>query len=446
MIGGYPKLMGGAEQKQRRVLVLGATGLIGSAIVARLVADGWAVTAVVRKIGTGARGLPADRLLQLDLAKTTRPGDWLLHLDGVDAVVNSAGALQDGGRDSLALVHEVGPAALFEACERKGIRRVIHISAMGADPAAPTRFARTKGAADQRLEASPLDWVILRPSVIVGRAAYGGSALFRGLASLPLQLRIEGAAPLSVVQLDDVAETVARMLAPEAPARVSFDLPGPQPLSMEQVVANYRHWLGWKPARIVTLPGWLMTIAYRLGDLAGLLGWRAPVRSTTGQELARGSVGDPERWTSLTGIIPRSLDAALAASPASVQERWFARLYLLKPLAFTIFAAFWIVTGILSLTVGYAEGVVQMREGGAGMLAVPGAVGGALADLLIGFAILWRPTTRGGLWAALALSIVYLVAGTVMMPKLWIEPLGPLMKIWPILTLNLFLLAILDER
>jgi hypothetical protein len=215
---------------------------------------------------------------------------------------------------------------------------------------------------------------------------------------------------------------------------------------MEQVVASYRRWLGWKPARIVSMPGVLMAIAWRFGDLAGLLGWRAPVRSTTGRELARGSVGDPARWTSLTGIVPRSLDAALAASPASVQERWFARLYLLKPLAFTIFAAFWIVTGILSLTVGYAEGVAQMRAGGAGPLAIPGAVGGALADLLIGFAILWRPATRWGLWAALALSVAYLVAGTVMMPTLWAEPLGPLTKIWPILTLNLLLLAILDER
>lgn len=436
----------GSTGKQRRVLVLGATGLIGSAIVARLASDGWAVTAVVRRIGSDARRLPADRLFQLDLAKAVRPEDWLPLLDGVDAIVNSAGALQDGGRDSLKLVHEAGPAALFEACERAGVRRVVHISAMGADPDAPTSFARTKGAADQRLEGSNLDWVILRPSVVVGRAAYGGSALFRGLASLPRLPRIDDAAPLCVVQLDDVTETVARLLAPDAPSRVVFDLPGPQPLSMEQVVASYRRWLGWKPARIVAVPGAVMAIAWRLGDLAGLLGWRAPIRSTTGRELARGSVGDPARWTSLTGIVPRSLDAALAASPASVQERWFARLYLLKPLALVIFAAFWIVTGILSLTVGYAEGVVQMREGGAGMLAVPGAVGGALADLLIGFAILWRPTTRWGLWAALALSIVYLVAGSVMMPKLWIEPLGPLMKIWPILMLNLFLLAILDER
>ena len=70
----------------------------------------------------------------------------------------------------------------------------------------------------------------------------------------------------------------------------------------------------------------------------------------------------------------------------------------------------------------------------------------ALADLAIGLAILWRPATRWGLWAALALSIVYLVAGTLMMPALWTEPLGPLTKIWPILALNLVLLAILEER
>jgi hypothetical protein len=162
--------------------------------------------------------------------------------------------------------------------------------------------------------------------------------------------------------------------------------------------------------------------------------------------MARGAAGDPAEWTRLTGVVPKGLDDALAAEPASVQERWFARLYLLKPLAIAVFAVFWIMTGVVSLTIGWDIGVGLMREGGAGPLSEPSVIAGALADLLIGIALLWRRTAKPALWAALAITVFYLIAGTAILPRLWEEPLGPMMKVWPILAFNLLLLAILEER
>jgi hypothetical protein len=100
----------------------------------------------------------------------------------------------------------------------------------------------------------------------------------------------------------------------------------------------------------------------------------------------------------------------------------------------------------VSLTTGYEAGVELMRRAGAGALAAPAVVAGALADILIGLAIAWRPTARHGLYGALALSLFYLAAATVLSPGLWGEPLGALVKIWPILALNLVALAILEER
>ena len=73
-------------------------------------------------------------------------------------------------------------------------------------------------------------------------------------------------------------------------------------------------------------------------------------------------------------------------------------------------------------------------------------IAGALADLAVGVAILFRRTARPALIAALAISILYLAAGTLLLPELWADPLGPMMKVWPILVLNLLCLAILDER
>ena len=87
-----------------------------------------------------------------------------------------------------------------------------------------------------------------------------------------------------------------------------------------------------------------------------------------------------------------------------------------------------------------------MPEGGAGALSGPSVIAGGLADLLIGIGIAVRRFTRPALYAALAISLFYVVAGSILLPRLRLEPLGPLTKIWPILILNLTALAILKDR
>jgi hypothetical protein len=87
-----------------------------------------------------------------------------------------------------------------------------------------------------------------------------------------------------------------------------------------------------------------------------------------------------------------------------------------------------------------------MRRGGGGSLSEPSVVAGGIADILVALGIAWRRTSKLALWAALGVSVFYIVAGTILLPELWKDPLGPMMKIWPIMALNLLCLAILDER
>jgi uncharacterized protein YbjT (DUF2867 family) len=382
----------------------------------------------------------------LNLRSISGPEDWCPHLAGVDAVVNCAGVLQDSIRDSTSAVHEKAPAALWEACAQAGVLRVVQISAVGVDRGAVTAFSLSKFAGDRALEASNLDWVILRPSVVVGRSAYGGSALFRGLAALPLTLEVENAGPLDIVQLDDVAETVARLIEPGAPARVDMELCGPERLRFEEVVARYRAWLGWRPARPLKLPRSIMSLGWRLGDAVSWFGWRPPVRSTAQRELLRGAIGDATAWRAATGIEPQGLTAALAASPASVQERWFARLYLLKPLLFAIFILFWILTAFVALGPGWNLAVGVMRASPAAPVSELVVIAGAFADMAVAVMLLFRRTAKLGLLTGLFLSVAYLAAGTVLRPDLWADPLGPMLKVWPIIAFNFVLLAVLEER
>ena len=87
-----------------------------------------------------------------------------------------------------------------------------------------------------------------------------------------------------------------------------------------------------------------------------------------------------------------------------------------------------------------------MRSTGAGALSGLDVIAGALVDMAVGISLAWRPLMRCGLYGALVLSLFYALAGTILRPDLWIEPLGPLFKIFPIFVLHLVALAILDER
>jgi uncharacterized protein YbjT (DUF2867 family) len=420
----------------------GANGFIGSAVLAGLKRDGHWVAAVTRSSGPDACRLPADRFVRVDFSRAVRAEDWLPHLAGVDAVVNCTGVLQDSPGNSAHAVHVDGTAALFAACEQAGVRRVIHLSAIGSDREQPTAFSCTKMEGDRALTQRDLDWVILRPSVVVGRGAHGGSALLRAFAALPVFPAMPGTGRLQIVHLDDLVRTVLLFLRPGAPARLELDIAGPDQFSFAEAVAHFRRWLGYPPAPVVNVPARLVHFAARLGDVAGLLGWRPPIRSTAIREIGRGAVGDTSAWRASTGIAPQSLRDALAAEPASVQERWFGRLYLLKAVGLAVFSAFWIITGILSLGPGWEAGLALVVEGGlTSALARWVVIGGAVADILIGVGIAFRRTARLALYAAVALSVAYLLAATVITPELWADPLGALIKVAPILVLNLMLLG-----
>lgn len=428
-----------------KVLVTGATGLIGQSVCARLAADGHVVVGASRGRHPSAFGA-VSQWVRVDFGQADAPETWLPHLHGIDAVVNCVGVLQDNAREDTAAAHASGAAALFRACAAAGVRRVVHFSAIGVDRHQASAFSASKLEGDRALMALDLDWVILRPSVVLGGPVFGASALIRGLAALPVLPVMPDTGPLQVVALEDVAETVALLVRPDSPARVALELAGPERLSFAEVVALHRAWLGWRPARPLALPGWVAGLLYRLGDLAGLLGWRPPLRSTARREIRHGAVGDPEPWTRITGIRPRSLAESLRLRPATVQDRWFAGLYCIKPVLFVVLVLFWTLTAVISLTTGFGNGLELMHRAQTGALAGPGVVAGALADGAIGLAIAWRPTARRGLWAAITLSCFYIVTGSLLLPELWNEPLGPLLKIWPILVAHFVALAILDER
>jgi uncharacterized protein YbjT (DUF2867 family) len=431
-----------------RVLVTGAYGLIGAACLAGLHRDGHDVVGAGRSIEEARRRAPFARWIEADYRRLTLAGDWLPLIEDIDAVVNCVGVLQDGARDDVQRIQVAATTALFAACERASVRRVVHISAIGASRDAPTAFARSKAEAEDDLAVRYLEWVILRPALVLAPVVYGGTAMLRGLAGVPFVTPlIEPDARVQVVSVDDVAETVARCLKPKAKSNVKWDLAHPQVLTLASMVVALRGWLGFPPRRLWRLPRGLGAAVAAFADVLGYLGWRSPARTTALRQLSAGVVGDPAPWIAATRIEPVSFATMLARQPSSVADRWFARLFWLKPVAIAALSLFWLATGVITLGPGRAAALSHLAAAGfSPKYATAVLVAGGFFDYLLGVLLLVRPLARHVLLTMLGASAVYLIAGSVLAPQLWADPLGPYLKIFPVLLATAFTLAILDER
>lgn len=429
-----------------RVLVLGGYGLIGTPLVLRLLASGHSVVGMGRQTGPAARRVPEATWITQDIAQLSTPEQWHSVLAGIDAVVNAAGVLQDSPRDDVTALQSLAMRAMFAACAESGVRRIVQISAATASLDAPTAFLRSKAEADAALAALDLDWVILRPGVVFGPQAYGGTALLRGLAGFPLFIPLlAGTQPIRTVHVDDVVDAVMRSLEGSVPPRRIYDLVEPQSHTLGEIVLTIREWLGFAPARIVPMPRWLATAAFGVGDWLGRLGWNPPMRTTALRQMDIGIHADPVPWTAVAAPLS-GLKETLRRIPSTVQERWYARLWLLKPIAIGMLSLFWIATGIFSL-VSWNESVSLLTDRGVsyGMAALA-VIAGAGTDLILGAAILVRRWFKPVLLGMVAVSIVYIVIGTLVAADLWVDPLGPFFKVLLCLVIIAFAGATAEER
>jgi len=428
----------------RRVAVIGAYGLIGGQVVARLLGEGIEVLGIGRNLAA-ARRQPGVAWRRMELA-TAKVEDWAEALQGVDAVVNCAGALQDGPGDDLRGAHVEGLRRLLAGAAHAGVGRILHISAAGVETS-PGAFGESKRAAEALLRDSGLDWVVLRPGLVLAPVAFGGSALLRGLAGFPFVIPlVQGEARLQVVGADDLAAAVVAALQPGAPSAITLDLVAPEEIALADLLRRLRGWLGLKPAPVLALPAGFARLASRVADGLAWLGWRSPMRSTTLAQLTAGVRGDATAATRLLRVTVRGLDPWLAAHPAGVQENWFARLDLLKPVLFACLALFWIVSGLVGLAQPGRAAAVLSDAGFGDSLARLSVVAGSIVDIALGLLVLHRRGARWALPGMVAVTACYLLGASLWRPDLWLDPLGPLVKAVPAALPALVALAMLEER
>lgn len=407
-----------------RVLLTGAYGFIGSAIAAALRRDGHVVVPAVRNPRFGE-----SVVIGCDMGRDVRPENWLPLLAGIEAVVNCAGILRERAGETFQAVHVDAPIALFEACVRLRIPRVIQISALG-NPA-DAEFLASKQRCDAALAKLPLDWTVLRPSLVYSpMGAYGGTSMLRAMACLPRFLFVPGQGEQRVqpVDLADLAAAVAACLAGPASHGQVIEVAGPQVITIREYLLAWRAWFAMGATRVVNVPPWLTSVGCTLGEWLGT----GPLGRTMQRMLDHHNVAALDALQRLETVLrvrPVTLAESLAARPCQVQDRLHATTYFLYPMLLACIALVWLASGVIGFVTPSDE--VRQLFTHAGL---PSATGPPLVwvvstlDLVLGVLVLIRRIAHIAILLMLASVLGYTLLIGAIWPEYWLDPFGGLLK------------------
>ncbi len=318
---------------RKTILVIGATGFLGPALVEEFVLAGYRVVCGVRNLRKAARELPFSHVefLQVDLNRDITPRVWLERLQryAINGVVNNVGIANSFGGQSLENVNTRAPLALFQAIQlfcRENQRigstptsaRVIQISTTGVDWPDCDRYdyPRTKRMTDEALAAmDSLDWVIVRPNIIYEPER--GHLILEQIARMPIIFYI-GNARIQPIHCRELAVGIVRLMEASPCNRTILRATGPDVLTWKEIFQQSRQALGRREAVYVRVPlqvAQLFTmliqqlpdhILYRLGILAKM-------DPDTMFMMTRGSTGSNHEWCRATEVVPVHLYHAYQA-------------------------------------------------------------------------------------------------------------------------------------
>ena len=219
----------------QRIVILGGSGFVGSHLAARMSAGGDEIVVPTRRREQAKHLilLPTVTVVEADIHDKVALARLL---EGATAVVNLVGVLHESGRNTFARAHVDLARTLTVACHEAGVRRLVQMSALNADPAGPSRYLRSKGEAEAIIRASPLAWTIFRPSVIFGPADSFLNLFARIAKLVPVIALAAPEARFAPIYVGDVARCIAHALADARKHGDSHDLCGPTIYTLRELV------------------------------------------------------------------------------------------------------------------------------------------------------------------------------------------------------------------
>ena len=293
-----------------RVLVLGGTGFVGRHVCEQLARLGWQITVPTRRAvhAASVQSLPGLTVIE---ASVHQPADLARLMPGHDAVVNLVAVLH-GNEERFEHVHVNLPGLIAEAMRQAGVQRLVHVSALGADPQGPSMYQRSKARGETVLHNPRLALTVLRPSVIFG-AEDKFLNLFADLQAVAPFMPLAGSGTrFQPVWVADVARAVVACLQKPDTIGQTYELCGPDVLTLDELVQRAGQWAGVNHGRgrpVIALPGWV-------GWLQALVMEMAPGEPLMSRDNLASMKVDNVATGLLPGLAALGINAACAAGVA----------------------------------------------------------------------------------------------------------------------------------
>jgi uncharacterized protein YbjT (DUF2867 family) len=252
-----------------KILLLGGTGFVGRHVCEKLAQLQCRVTVVTRRQGN-ARHLQMLPLVDVIEADPHDSGSLAPLLAGHDAVVNLV-AILHGTQAAFDKAHVQLPLELARACEASGLRRIVHISALGASPSSPSMYQRSKARGEAVMLSTGLDVTVLRPSVIFGAEDKFLNTFARLQQVFPVIPLAAAGARFQPVWVEDVAGAIVHCLRDADTVGQIYEVCGPEVFTLRQLVelaGRYAGVNGGKGRPVMALPAALSRLQARLMELA----------------------------------------------------------------------------------------------------------------------------------------------------------------------------------
>ena len=221
------------------ITVFGGSGFVGSQVVQDLARRGWRIRVAVRRPDRAYRLQTSGHVGQIQAVRcdATDPAQVEAALAGADAAINLIGILYEGGGRSFKALHVDAARNIAAACAAAGVDRLVHISAVGANPESASRYAGTKAAGEMAVREVKPDAVVIRPSIVFG-AGDGFLNRFAAMATMAPALPLIGGGKtrFQPVYVGDVAQAIARAVERTDAAGRTFELGGPEVLTFKEVL------------------------------------------------------------------------------------------------------------------------------------------------------------------------------------------------------------------
>ena len=217
-----------------KVLVLGGTGFVGRHVCEKLQRAGWSVTVPTRRAVNAAAVQHLPRLTVIE-ADVHDPAALARLLPGHDAVVNLV-AILHGSEAAFERTHVELPRKIAAACQASGVRRLVHVSALGVSEDGPAKYQRSKARGEALLRAAGLDLTVLRPSVIFGAGDRFLNLFAQLQAVFPVMPLAGASARFQPVWVEDVASAVVACLRDATTVGHTYDCAGPDVLTLADLV------------------------------------------------------------------------------------------------------------------------------------------------------------------------------------------------------------------